>query len=276
MKDLSSIKPEKPNREIFYPITCMLLSTAPWFIIYFLPQYLDAKYKEIGFCQSTKIRQGYDSFEICFWVDLLGSILLYLLVIILGNRISSSDRSEIISHVPATIMHGLLHYYQYLNQGRFFSNGQNSMKLFTEGPWYLFVGNFAFILGFQFNLQQGVGNYKSLIGASLAINLFQVLFVPHIYSLTYVNSWIFITDILVKYNKPMTRKEDWGDSLSKIIIFILLLEPIIEATKCENGLENLGGHALFDSWIVFFEFFSLGLAYYRERNKEKTKSEKQS
>lgn len=273
MKGTSNMKNGTETRDIFYPILCMTLATAPWFIINFLPNYLDSKYKEIGFCQSTKANQGYDSFEICFWVDLLGSLLLYFLVILLGNRISSTDRSEIVSSVPSTIMHGFVHYYQYLNEGKFSTMGQDPMKPFREGPWYLFPGNFAFIFGFQYTLQSGVGNFNSMLGVSIVINIFQMLYVPQLYALTYVNTWIFITDILVKYFKPITRKPDWGDTLLKIIIVILLLEPIIEATKCQNGLENYGGHALFDSWIVVFEFISLALAYYREKNQKNTKSE---
>jgi hypothetical protein len=272
MEIKSNIKPEMQTRDIFYPILCLTLSTAPWFIINFFPNSLDSKYKELGFCQSTKARQGYDSFEICFWVDVIGSLLLYLLVILLGNRLSSSDRSEIISSVPATIMHGVVHYYQYFNQGKFSFSGQDPDNPFRDAPWYFYVGNFAFILGFQYNLQLAVGNIKSMLAASIVIKAFQILFVPSLYGLTYVNTWIFITDILVKYMMPVTRKLDFGDTLSKIIIVILLLEPILEATVCENGLENYGGHALFDSWIVFYEFFSLALAYYREKNRNKVKS----
>jgi hypothetical protein len=272
MESASNIQLEKPSRDILYPFLCITLATAPWFIVNFFPNHLDSKFKELGFCQSTKIRQGYDSFEICFWVDLIGSLLLYFLVILLGNRISSSDRNEMISSVPSTIMHGIVHYYQYLNQGKFSFNEQDPMKPYREGPWYMYAGNFAFIMGFQYNLQTSVGNFKSMLGASMAINVFQLLFVPPVYGLTYVNTWIFITDILVKCFKPITRKSDFGDTLSKIIIIILLIEPIIEATKCENGLENYGGHAVFDSWIVFYEFFSLALAYYRENNRKKIKS----
>jgi len=273
MEITSSVKNKIESRNIFYPIICISLATAPWFIIHFFPNYLDPKYKEIGFCQSTKENQGYDSFEICFWVDLLGSIFLYLIVLLLGNRISSTDRTEIVSSIPGTIMHGFLHYYQYLNKGKFFPMGQDPLKSFRGGPWYLNAANIGFIFGFQYNLQSGVGNFKSILVSSFAIKLFQILFVPPLYALTYVNTWIFITDIFVKYIKPIARKLDWGDLLLNIIIFILLLEPIIEATKCQNGLENYGGHALFDSWIVFYEFIWLALAYYREKNKNKSKSE---
>ena len=72
-----------------------------------------------------------------------------------------------------------------------------------------------------------------------------------------------MTDILVKYFRPMTREEDWTDLVSKTLIIILLVEPLLEATYCENRLENNGGHALFDSWIVFTEFVLLALSCYR-------------
>ena len=49
----------------------------------------------------------------------------------------------------------------------------------------------------------------------------------------------------------------------KILIIILLVETLLEATYCENRLENNGGHALFDSWIVFMEFVLLALSCYR-------------
>ncbi len=262
----------KPT-ELFYPILVLTLAIAPWVIFIFFPDYLDSKYKEIGFCHSTKTRQGFDSFEICFWVDLLGSLILYLLVTLLKDGIPSTDVSEIVSSVPSTIMHGLVHYYQYFNQGKFVISGMDPMKPIREGPWYIFIGNFAFIFSFQYNLQNSVGNFKSIMGISLVIKAFQTLFVPQIWSLAYVNTWIFLTDIFVKYFKPSTRKPDWGDTILKIMIVILLLEPIFEATKCENGLENYGGHALFDSWIVLYEFIWLGIVYYRNRGIEKSKNE---
>jgi hypothetical protein len=259
------------NKDIFYPTVYMLLAIGPWMIINFSPNNLDPIYKEIGFCQSTKSKQGYDSFEISFWVDVLGSILLYILVLLIGKGISKEDRLEITSTLPGTIMHGIVHYYQYLNQGKFSSTTQDPMKAFLESPWYVIVGNFAFILGFQYNLQHGIGSFKSIFGVSIVIKTIQIFFVPQIYALTYVNTWIILTDIFVKYLKPITRKKDWGDTLLKIIIVILLIEPIIEATNCQGRLENYGGHALFDSWIVFYEFVTLGLAYYRHRGDEKSK-----
>jgi hypothetical protein len=262
----------KYKKDFFYPIVYMLLAIGPWMIINFFPDNLDPIYKEIGFCQSTKSKQGYDSFEISFWVDVIGSILLYLLIILIGKGISSEDRSEIVSTLPGTIMHGIVHYYQYLNQGKFSSTPQEPLKAFLEGPWYVNLGNFAFILGFQYNLQHGIGNFKSILGVSLAIKSLQIFLVPQIYALTYVNTWIILTDILVRHLKPEIRKPYWGDTLLKIMIVILLIEPIIEATNCQERLENYGGHALFDSWIVFYEFVSLGLAYYRHRN-EKSKKE---
>ena len=72
-----------------------------------------------------------------------------------------------------------------------------------------------------------------------------------------------MTDILVKYFRPMTREEDWTDLVSKTLIIILLVEPLLEATYCENRLEKYGGHAIFDSWIVFMEFVLLALSCYR-------------
>jgi len=270
MEKISKTK-ENHKRDIFYPLLCMTLAIGPWIIVNFFPNKLDPIYKEVGFCHSTKSKKGFDSFEICFWVDLLGSLALYILVILIGDGISRKSRSEILSSIPGTVMHGLVHYYQYINQGKFINTGQDPMKPFLEGPWYLLLGNFAFILSFQYNLQYGVGNFKSIIGVSIAIKALQMLFVPLIYSLTYVNTWIILTDILVKYFKTMKRKPDWGDTLMKIIIVILLIEPILEATKCQNLLENYGGHALFDSWIVFYEFVWLGLAVYRHRWNEKSK-----
>jgi hypothetical protein len=262
----------KYKRELFYPILCLSLAITPWLIINYFTDYLDPMFKEIGFCQSTKIRQGYDSFEICFWVDLLGSITLYLMVYLLNDNIDSTDRSELISAIPGTIIHGAAHYYQYFNKGKFMGNGVDSMLTLRHGPWHLISGNFIFVLGFQFTLQQGLGNFYSMLGIAFLINAFQMLFVPSLYALTYVNTWIFLTDLIVKYFKPLKREEDWGDYFMKLIIIILLVEPIFEATYCENKFEYYGGHAIFDTLIIFYEFVWVGLSYYRNKNQVYMKS----
>jgi len=78
-------------------------------------------YKRYGFCISTKEDQGFNSFELCFIVDLCGAALIFLAVKTFGKvglegGLSEPVAARIIKDLPAIVAHGCVHYFQYYNR----------------------------------------------------------------------------------------------------------------------------------------------------------------
>lgn len=207
----------KRTNSLLYDILSIIivsLCIVPWILFKFYSEAISNVWKKTGFCQSIKDKQGYDSFEICFFVDIINAGIMFLILLYFKSKISESKYNKCISALPTIVIHGAVHYYQYFNEG--------SLVIFSESNMYkYYILIFVFVFLFQSNIQVGVGNVYTFLLATVIIMTFEYFFVPQIYALTYVNGWIMVTNLICD-----RFKDERPNNLYQFMIIILLCLPL--------------------------------------------------
>ena len=186
---------------------------------------------------------------------------MFLILQYFKPKISEKNYKKCFASLPTIIIHGTVHYYQYFNEG--------SLIVLSESNIYqYYILLFLFVFIFQYRIQEGIGNVFSILLATIFIMLFDYCFVPQIYVLSYVNSWITISKLICEKLKNEKRS-----NLLKFTTIMTLCLPILEATNCENFIMNYGGHALFDSSVVLIHYIEVYDAIGTAKILENDKSE---
>lgn len=180
-----------------------------------------------------------------FFVDVINAGILFLILQYFKSTMSEKRYKICLSAIPTIIIHGTIHYYQYFNEG--------SLIVLSESNIYqYYILLFIFVFLFQTNFQVGIGNFYTIFLATMTIMTFDYFFIPQIYILSYVNSWITISKLVCERLKNEKRS-----NLFQYMVIATLCLPILEATNCENFLMNYGGHALFDTFVVLIHYLEI-------------------
>ena len=166
---------------------------------------IDEEYKATGFCRASVPTHGFDSYQACFVVDMLGCVVL-LGLCWGGNKHSSAT----VGPAASIFMHGIFHLSQFLFGWPMpMQIGRILYPLFTLA----FVGGFG--VGFK------AGNIVHLLVISSAIELFRVNFVSDPFVFAYTNTWIYVRLLSPRFVAPQPRETALGPCCISLSTFCL-------------------------------------------------------
>lgn len=196
--------------------------------------WLDDEYRANGFCVAEHSTHGFNSYEMCFFIDAVVATFLLL-----------SERARPIrAHAPPILLHGCLHYLQYLF-------GWPLPRALHISAYAVF----AVSLMYEFGVGLEVGSKRTLALSTAAVVGIESLLVPAYMQFAYTNLWVFVvaasTDIArtrkgPEYLDPYCRS--WPATI--MLFWAGGVFPFLEAAACNSGVKALGGHAIFDTSIA--------------------------
>jgi hypothetical protein len=86
---------------------------------------------------------------------------------------------------------------------------------------------------------------------AVAIELVRWAYVPTPFVFAYTNAWIYFVGTVVGAAEGISSKGRRPPPSPSPFLLFGVVEPFIEATMCNAGFKELGGHAIFDATIVF-------------------------
>jgi|EP01047_Picozoa_sp_COSAG01_P057272 hypothetical protein len=206
------------------------------------------EYRETGFCRANSFSDGFDSYQLCFVVDMLGCLALTALW--WGGQKKGINT---VGPAASIFMHGIFHMAQFLFGW--------PLPVHVER-----VVSPLFVLSFVggFGVGSKVGTTVHLVVIAAAIELFRVTFVSPPFAFAYANSWIYAVATGVGATQQVmaaVASTPAGSTTTQqpaatpspapsIFIFFGAVLPFCEAILCDHGIKALGGHALFDTTIV--------------------------
>ena len=202
--------------------------------------WLDAEYRADGFCVAEHTAHGFNSYELCFFVD----------AVVCACFLSKRAR-PLRAHAPSLLLHGAFHYLQYLA-------GWPLPRALHLLAYSIFTLSFMY----EFGLGFVVGSKAALALTSLAVVGTEFLLVPPHMGFAYTNFWIFALALSTGFARKR-KGPDYVDSFASSWPAVLMLFwasgvfPFCEAALCNSGVKALGGHAIFDSSMAAVALISI-------------------
>mmetsp|Transcript_35351 Transcript_35351/g.92458 ORF Transcript_35351/g.92458 Transcript_35351/m.92458 type:complete len:268 (+) Transcript_35351:133-936(+) len=193
---------------------------------------LDPEYRKTGFCTATTDTHSFDSMELCFYIDTAATAL------ILGKVALGANVKNAYGVCAALFVHGAFH----LSQTWY---GWPYPPVVDDVVHILFA--MAFVGGF--GIGRSVGNLFHFVAVVVAIELFRRAFVTLPFEFAYANAWIYAIVGTVAAVEG-ARGEPPISVFVALFFFAGAVVPFGEATLCNTGWKDLGGHAIFDGVIA--------------------------
>jgi hypothetical protein len=106
----------------------------------------------------------------------------------------------------------------------------------------------AFVGGF--GVGSRVGNPLHTVLVAAAIELVRRAYVPTPFVFAYANAWIYAVGTAVGAIEGISSEGTRPPPSPSLFLMFGVIEPFVEATLCNVGFKDLGGHAIFDATIV--------------------------
>jgi len=204
-------------------------------------------YQTEGFCKETMPTTSLTAFELCFWVDTLGSIFIFFLAF--PNR-NLKGMKFILMGLPGTILHGLahlqLHYYEDSSLAKDLTMSQQNVS------YELLLGSMAgmtlFWMALTYPVLQHHMQLFTIFLISVLYSVVMVFAMPQKFGFTYIQSVIISTWCLSELIAP-------NDQIHGVVVSACIMVPSVivswcEGLFCDGFLINYGGHAWYDSSLV--------------------------
>lgn len=187
---------------------------------------IDPEYKEAGFCVAEHQSNGFNSYQLCFFIDTAACLCLLFF----------KDASYALGPVCTIFFHGAFHMAQYVFGWPLPPTvGLVAYPVFT----------LAMVAGFGVGTK--VGSKLTCVVVVLAIELFRRAFVPLAFDFAYANTWIYAIATAVGVTSPSRQKQPMAATL---LILAGTIVPFLEGILCNRGFKAAGGHALFDLTVA--------------------------
>jgi len=208
------------------------LNLALWVALLFQP-HVEEQFMTEGFCWSKHETVGFDSFELCFYIDMIGTALLLAIYWRFPKH-----RAMTSFLIPGILMHGIGHYKMFLNKTT------DTRFVSTLSKIILFLFTFAFMFLVKCD------NLKRIIISSI-ISYATFVWIPTHMVFNFTNTWINMIIIYWTSTDPIFDKKEYlGDIVLGFLNFCAYIVPFLEAFHCTSFLQNFGGHAVFDFMIA--------------------------
>jgi len=192
---------------------------------------LDAEYRANGFCVADHETHGFNSYQMCFFIDTAACAIL----------LSMEKAREYHGYTASVFVHGCFHFAQYIY-------GWPMPEMIHIIAYTLFT--LAFLGGF--GIGSKAGSKTTLAVTTLIVVLVERFLIPTSMSFAYTNAWIYATATAVSVSQPPSKKNSFGTSWFAVLVFLAgTVFPFFEGVMCNQGVKALGGHAIFDAIISF-------------------------
>lgn len=191
---------------------------------------VDPEYKQNGFCVATHATQGFNSFQLSFFIDTVAC---------LAMLATKNGRDKFFGFVCTVLVHGLFHLVQYIFGWPFPPE--------IEG-----IANIVFIavnVG-GFGIGSRVGTMFHWVAVTAAIEIFRRAFVPDVFLFAYTNTYIYGLNAFVGIMSALHNVQDHVNIPANFFFLGGVVVPFFEAIMCNRGFKDLGGHAIFDLVIA--------------------------
>lgn len=191
---------------------------------------LDAEYRANGFCVADHETDGFNSYQMSFFID----------AIVCAILLSMRKARQYHGYTASVFFHGCFHLAQYV--------------FGWPLPAALHILAYTiFTLAFlgAFGIGSKAGSKATLAVTTSIIVVVECLLIPTSMAFAYTNAWIYMTGTVVAVSQPQSKKSSFGTSWPAILMFLAgTVFPFFEGVMCNRGVKAMGGHAIFDAIVA--------------------------
>eukprot|EP00967_Tisochrysis_lutea_P154188 scaffold305753_cov26-Tisochrysis_lutea.AAC.2 len=223
---------------------------------FFSPQFLSQ-----GFCISNHGQKFLSSHALCFYVDTAAALLLWAL----GRRFSSMPGFEQIESAAGGVFaHGLAHLFSSLGDAQQPQADKSLPQILLPTPIEKRVVGISLVFLFFYALWRGILPKKHAVAHSLLHAVILSLLVPPAHGFTYVQTALLCVAVGYRMVVPAEKKDLYYDLAALMINLPIGFVSWLEASACDHGYRDLGGHVLYDSMIPICQLTYFAVAYLRQ------------
>lgn len=213
--------------------------------------YFSNSFQQDGFCIKNSDDAYWSSHALSFYVDCVGSFVLFCLFI--SSPLPPSALKPLKLNIPAIFAHGSGH----LSLSFAFANGITEE---TKTSQTMVVGFVMLLFFWVFLLKATDPNasyltlgFMSMVHAAVSVSL------PQRFNFTYVQTVLILSAAFAQLNR--SDKDVYYDLFALIVGLPIGFMSWLESMACDSGFKQLGGHAYYDATIPLSLVFYYALAY---------------
>lgn len=208
--------------------------------------YYDKSWLENGFCVSNQDNLWLNSHSLAFYVGVFFTLCVWLLQRNYGKATSPLAMASIQGAAIGIFGHGAGHLYLGMDPAGM------DLRFFLDKPLVSGISQCVTFFSFAaiFSGTMALASRQRIgLTAAVATLGFSVLNIPPILNFVYAQGLIYISSSFHLLSLPATLKDNPIYMLYGFFQFPVLVVGILESTRCDDFLKDLGGHALFDGAI---------------------------
>lgn len=217
-------------------------------MLYRLPSesYFDKGWLNHGFCVQNSENTWTNSHALSFYVDTLLTVANFGMYYRFRHQLSELGKALAFGSIPATLGHGLGHLHYGLDPGG--TDLRINMDMPMESLTNTLVMTFAYASIF-FGTMPLASKTRIFATAMFFCTLHNVLSIPPTLTFVYAQAAIYLASSLHMLSLDTRHKESVTYMAYALLQLPVLCIGVLESTRCENFLKELGGHAVYDGAI---------------------------
>lgn len=217
----------------------------------------DDVWRPDGFCISNKAVQYFNSHDLCLYFDTIGAIAAGIMYYSFQNTAGMEEANELVkNNILGIFAHGLGHggLSQSMRNGIPAAQSQEDLfDILANASLLELIQKFGPSLFFWMLLLKATmpkESFRNVVGPLSVIASVLEIFVPPQFGFTYVQTILLLAFSLNQMSRPEVEKNEIYARYPIYVGCPLSVIAWIESTQCNNFVMGMGGHLIYDAYIV--------------------------